>query len=123
MYIYTQGMNTWQKHLSGHSLSVPEDRVQATVPYLSLFFSKLPGPNIEEYVPLTKSRHGPLFDICGALWVFLQGLRDLAVVQHKFHQLVLLLDLCCGAVHRPNQLQLLQVFKRLEQSVVGLSIK
>jgi hypothetical protein len=35
IFTFTQGMNTWQKHLLGHSLSILEDRVQATVPYLS----------------------------------------------------------------------------------------
>lgn len=60
-----------------------------------------------------KRRHGPLPDVRGALWVLLQGLHDLTVVQHQSHQLVLLLSLHRGTVDRSNQLQLLQVLEGL----------
>lgn len=60
-----------------------------------------------------KRWHGPLSDICGALWVFLQGFHDLTVVQHQSHELVLLLGLCGGAVDRADEFQLLQVLEGL----------
>lgn len=62
---------------------------------------------------LSERRHGPLLDVSGALWVFLQGLHDLTVVQHQSHQLVLSLGFGRGAVDRPDQLQLLQVLEGL----------
>lgn len=68
---------------------------------------------------LTKCRHGPLLDVSGALWVLLQGLHDLAVVQHQPHQLVLPLRLGHRAVDGPDQLQLLQVLERLRNRQKG----
>lgn len=62
---------------------------------------------------LSERRHAPLLDVSGALWVFLQGLHDLTVVQHQSHQLVLSLGFGRGAVDRPDQLQLLQVLEGL----------
>lgn len=60
-----------------------------------------------------KRRHGPLSDISGALWVFLQGFHDLTVVQHQSHELVLLLGLGRGAVDGADQFQLLKVLEGL----------
>ena len=70
---------------------------------------------------LAVRRHGPLLDVSGALWVFLQGLHDLSVVQHESHQLVLPLSFDRRAVHRPDHLQLLQVLKGL-RTVGGVSV-
>lgn len=58
-------------------------------------------------------RHGPLLEVCGALWVFLQRFHDLTLVQHEPHELVLSLSPGGGLVKRSNELQLLQVFKSL----------
>lgn len=62
---------------------------------------------------LSKRRHGPLLEVCGALWVFLQRLHDLTLVQHEPHELVLSLSPGGGVVKRSDELQLLQVFKGL----------
>lgn len=64
-------------------------------------------------------RHGPLLQVCGALWVFLQRLHDLALVQHELHELVLPLGPGGGAVERPDELQLLQVLKSLRRRGEG----
>lgn len=58
-------------------------------------------------------RHGPLLDIGGTVWILLQGLHDLTVVQHESHELVFPLSFGRGAVDRPDQLQLLQVLEGL----------
>lgn len=63
---------------------------------------------------LPKCRHGPLLDVSGALWVLLQGIHDLAVVQREPHELVLPLDFGRGTIDRLDQLQLLQVLERLK---------
>lgn len=70
------------------------------------------GPNVGGV--LAERRHGPLLDLRGALWVLLQGLHDLTVVQHESHQLELPLSFGRGAVDRPDHLQLLQVLKGLK---------
>lgn len=53
---------------------------------------------------LAERRHGPLLDVSGALWVLLQGLHDLTVVEHEPHELVLPLSFGCSIVNRPDQL-------------------
>lgn len=68
-----------------------------------------------EMFPLAERRHGPLLNIRGALWVFLQSLHNLTVVHHESHQLVLPLSFRRGAVGRSYQLQLLQMFESLRR--------
>lgn len=58
-------------------------------------------------------RHGPLLEVRWALWVFLQRLHDLTLVQHESHELVLPLGPGGGTVERPDELQLLQVLEGL----------
>lgn len=69
-------------------------------------------------VVLAERRHGPLLDVRGALWVLLQGLHDLTVVQHESHELVFPLRLGRRAVDWSDQLQLLQVLEGLRTSVI-----
>lgn len=47
------------------------------------------------------------------MWVFLQRLHDLTLVQHESHELVLPLGPGGGTVERPDELQLLQVLEGL----------
>lgn len=61
-----------------------------------------------------EGREGPLFDICGALWVPLQCLHHLTMFQHQSHQLILALNFTYAGIHRTNQLQLQQMLKRLK---------
>lgn len=55
------------------------------------------------------------------MWVFLQRLHDLTLVQHEPHELVLSLSPGGGVVKRSDELQLLQVFKGLEGKGVDQS--
>lgn len=79
------------------------------------FLHSIEAENKQDLV-LAERRHGPLLDICGALWVLLQGLHDLTVVQHESHELVFPLRLGRRAVDWSDQLQLLQVLEGLRTS-------
>lgn len=59
---------------------------------------------------------GPLFDVCGALWVPLQRLHHLAMFQHQPHQLILALNFTRARVHGTHQLQLQKMLKRLKHT-------
>ncbi len=63
-----------------------------------------------------EGREGPLFDVCGALWVPLQRLHHLTVFQHQPHQLILALNFTRARVHGTHQLQLQQMLKRLKHT-------
>lgn len=88
-----------------------------------LYYSYLDTKYIDRsptvHVASCKCGHGPLLDISGALWVLLQGLHDLAVVQHQPHELVLPLSFGRGAINGSDEFQLLQMFKGLETTNTG----
>ena len=86
----------------------PQKPLPSLVEFLSANQTSTWSPNV-----LSERRHGPLLDVSGALWVFLQGLHDLTVVQHESHEPVLPLSFGRRRVDRPDQLQLLQVLEGL----------